>query len=114
MKTYQEGPIVTITAGEALTKNRFVDFEGKHTADKKAIGVTLFDVDSGDDASIQASGICAVEAGGAITAGSLVSSDADGKAVALTLSALADVEKICGIALDAASADGDYINVALR
>ena len=110
MKTYQEGPLITIEAGEALTKKRFVDFEGKHTADKKAIGVTLFDTDSGDPATLQASGIVVVEAGGTITAGDLVSSDSDGKAVSLTLSAVADVAKICGVALDSVSS-GEFLNV---
>ena len=112
MKTRQEGPIISLTAGEDLTAKRFVDFEGKHTVDKKAVGVVIYDTDSGDEATVQCAGIAVVEAGGTITAGDLVSSDADGKAVSLTLSAVSDVAKICGIALDDAS-NGDYINVKL-
>jgi len=113
MKSYQEGPIGSITAGEALTKRRFVDFEGKHTIDIKCIGVTLFDADSAAQASILMNGIAVVEAGGAVTAGNHVSSDADGKAVALTIDNVNDIPKNNGVALDAATADGDIIRVKL-
>jgi hypothetical protein len=112
MKAREYGPVVTLEAGEALTANRFVDFAGKHTVDKRAIGVCLFATDSGDQASIQCTGIAVVEAGGSITAGNLVSSDADGKAVALTISAVADVPKQCGVALDDASS-GEFLRVKL-
>ena len=112
MKSRQGGDVITMVAGEALTKNRFVDFEGKHTVDLAALGVTLFDADSGETASVQVSGIAVVEAGGSITAGNWVKSDANGKALANTLSAVADVAKICGTALDDGS-DGTYIRVKL-
>lgn len=112
MKSYQYGPVITVVAGEALTKRRFVDFEGKHTADLKCQGVTLFDGDSGKPVSAQKDGIALVEAGGNITAGSHVKSDGDGKAVALTFSAAADVPKDCGVALDTGS-DGSFIRVSL-
>ena len=113
MKSFQYGPVITVVAGEALTKRRFVDFEGKHTADLKCQGVTLDDSDSGDPVSVQKSGIALVEASGAITAGSHVKSDGDGKAAALTFSATADVPKDCGVAKDAATTDGDIIRVSL-
>ena len=113
MKARNQGPMLSVVATEALTKNRFVDPLGAHTADKKPLGVAIFDADSGGEATIQGAGIAVVEAGGAITAGNLVSSDADGKAVALTLSAATDAEKIAGVAIDAASADGDIITVKL-
>jgi len=113
MKSYQEGPIGTIEAGEALTKRRFVDFEGKHTVDVKCVGVSLFDTDSGDQASILMNGIAVVEAGGTITAGNHVSSDANGKAVALTIDNVNDIPKNNGVALDAATAAGEFIRVKL-
>lgn len=113
MKSYQEGPIITIAAGEAITKNRFVDFAGKHTVDLMAVGVALFDTDSGDPISVLGSGVAVVESGGAVTAGNLVSSDANGKAVALTLSTAADAGKICGVAIDTASGAGEFIRVRL-
>ena len=108
MKTSQEGPFITITAGEALTKHRFVDYAGKHTVDLPSIGVTKFDVDSGDQASLDAGAVVVVEAGGAITAGDLVKSDASGKAV--SAGTTFDI-KVCGIAISAATADGDFIDV---
>lgn len=110
MKARQTGDMITITAGEALTKRRFVDFEGKHTVDKPAIGVTIFDVDSGDQAQLQGQGIAVVESGGGITAGDLVKSDANGKAV--TAGTTWDV-KVCGVALDTASGAGEFIQVKL-
>lgn len=115
-KAYQLGPICTVGATEALTKRRFVDATGKHTADVPAIGVTLFDTDSGDNATVQTEGIAVVEAAGAITAGThhFVSQDANGKAVALAISAAADVVKICGTPLTSATTDGDLILVKLR
>lgn len=119
MKTTEYGPVVSITAGEALTKKRFVDFAGKHTVDLPAIGVTIDDCDSGDEASVQITGIAVVEAGGQITAGNWVSSDADGKAVALTIvydnstNLAASLNKKCGIALDDASGAGVFIRVML-
>ena len=110
MKARQTGPMITIAAGEALTARRFVDFSGKHTVDKPAIGVTIFDVDSGDQAQLQSTGIAVVESGGAITAGDLVKSDADGKAV--SAGTTWDV-KVCGVAIDAATDAGEFIQVKL-
>ncbi len=105
---------ITIMAAEAITKDRFVDYSGKHTADISCAGVALFDTDSGSAISVQHVGRVPVEAGGAISAGAFVSSDANGKAVSLTLSAVADIAKICGKAVEAASADGDLILVDLK
>jgi len=113
MRTRNVGPYLTVLATEALTKNRFVDVAGAHTVDKKPLGVAVFDADSGDEATVQATGIAVVEAGGAISAGDLVSSDANGKAVSLTLSAATDAGKIAGVAMSASSADGDIINVKI-
>lgn len=120
MKGVQYGPVISITAGEALTQRRFIDFEGKHTVDLPAIGVTLDDVDSSGEASIQCSGIALVESGGAITAGNLVSQDASGRAVALTLATdsaanlAASIVKICGVALDTTTDAGQFLRVALK
>jgi len=114
MKAYQLGPKVTLVAGAAITAKRFVAYNGQHAANQPAIGVALFDTDNGDPITLQTAGIAVVESGGAITAGNLVASDANGKAVALTLSAVGDVSKICGVALDSASAAGEYIRVSLK
>lgn len=105
----QEGPIGTIEAGEALSAKRFIDFEGKHTIDIQAIGVTLFAVDSGDQCQYQMYGEPVVEAGGTITAGDLVKADADGKAV--SAGTTWDI-KVVGVALNSAVAAG-FLNVKL-
>lgn len=113
--TRQEvGAPITVVATEALTKNRFVDYAGAHTADGKVAGVALFDTDSGSAATVQYAGIATVTSAGSVSAGNLVKSDANGKAAALTLSAVGDVAKIAGVAMDAGATDGDLIRVLLR
>lgn len=119
MKTFQYTNPLSIEAGEALTAKRFVDFEGKHTVDKRCIGVTIDDCDNGGMASVVGSGIAVVEAGNGITAGDHVKSDADGKALTLTYptdtaaNLAAAIVKFCGIALDTASGAGVFIRVKL-
>jgi hypothetical protein len=114
-KSRQEiGNPLTIVAAEALTANRFVTWDGKHTANDKIAGVALFETNSGSACSVQYAGIAVVEAAGSITAGSLVASDADGKATSLSLAAVSDVPKIAGVAIDGASAAGEMIRVLLR
>lgn len=103
----------SITATEAITGKRFVAYDGTHTVDLSCAGVAEFDTDSGDEISVLVLGRVPVQAGGSISAGAFVSSDANGKAVSLTLSAVADVAKICGKAVEAAS-DGDIILVDLK
>jgi hypothetical protein len=122
MKTRQEGNLITITASEAITKNRFVTPDGYHTVDKKAAGVALFDAASGDPVTVQAAGVAVVEAAGAITVGThvYVSMDADGKAAALAIptdsaaNIAAFLPKICGIPMDSATQAGDMIRVLIR
>jgi len=113
MKSYQLGPKGTIVAGEAITKNRFVDCLGTTVVDTKCAGVALFDAADGETVTIQMSGIAVVESGGAITAGNHVSADADGKAVALTIDNVDDIPKNNGVALDTASGAGEFIRVRL-
>ena len=114
MKAYQLGPTITIVAAEAITKRRFVTALGKHTVDKRAAGVALFDTDNGDPITVQCAGVGVVESGGAITAGNLLSMDADGKALALTYDNVSDFDKYCGVAMDAASDAGEFIRVMLK
>ena len=115
MKTSQNSFIITLAAGEALTKKRFVDATGKHTADVPAIGATTDDVDSGNRASIDTGPVIVVEAAGVITVGThhFVKSDANGKAVAHSISGHADFVKVAGTPLDTSAADGDMIRVRL-
>jgi uncharacterized protein DUF2190 len=113
MKAYQLGPLGTIVAAEALYNNRFVDCLGTTVVDLKCAGVTLFDVADGESATIQMSGIAVVESGGAVTAGNHVSADSSGRAVALTIDNVNDIPKNNGVALDAATAAGEFIRVRL-
>lgn len=109
MYARQEGPIGTIEAGEALTAKRFIDAGGLHTVDLPALGVTLYNVDSGDQCQYQMYGEPVVEAGGTITAKDLVKSDANGKAV--SAGTTWDI-KVCGLAVHSA-VDGGFLRVKL-
>jgi len=101
-----ENDVLTLTAGEAITAFRLVDTEGKHTVKVEAVGVALFDTDSGSVISVGAAPIEVVEAGGTCTAGGGLSSDADGKVVNYSSSGI-----IVGYALDTASSG--YIRMLL-
>ena len=106
MKTHHPILITSITAAAALAQRQFVGLDGDVCgAGEKALGVAEYAADSGDQATVNAIGVILVEAGGAISAGAQVESDASGKAV--TLSAGASN----GYALDAAAADGDVIRI---
>ncbi|HSW36021.1 MAG TPA: capsid cement protein [Candidatus Limnocylindrales bacterium] len=76
----------SIKAAAALaTKHRFVNFAGNYCgANAKAAGVLAQPTLSGDMAPINIIGLTIVEAGGAITAGKRVASDASGRAVQAT------------------------------
>ena len=111
------GIITTVKAGATLTARRFVATDGTHKADE-ALGAIEYNYDAGSAVGVQISGIVEVEAAGAVTAQSFVTSDANGKAVALTLSTatysiVGNVQKICGKALTTATADGEIIMVKL-
>lgn len=107
MKTHQPILIISITAAADLAQRRFVGFDGDVcAAEAKALGVTEYAADAGNQATVNGNGIVLIEAAGAIAVGAQVESDANGKAV--TLSAGASN----GYALDAAAADGDVIRIA--
>lgn len=112
-KSRQDLGNITLVATEAITKDRFVDYAGAHTADGKVAGVALFDTASGSPITVQHKGIAVVTSAGSVSAGDLVKSDANGKAAALTLSAVGDVPKMAGVAMDAGTTDGDLIRVKL-
>lgn len=97
--------VITVVAGEAITAKRLVDFEGKHSAALSAVGVALFDTDSGDNISVGCAPIEVVESGAAITAGAALESDSSGRAV--TKSSGVTV----GRAMDAATGAGEFIRM---
>src|SRR3989338_3035630 len=126
----------TTKAAAAITKNRFVGFDGLHCgAGKKAYGVSRFDIPINEYGSIVLGGVVVVESGGALTKGKPVKSDANGKAVEggamdgvvdsgavavtssaangniLTLNGSEAPEVINGYAIEAASGAGEFIRI---
>lgn len=109
----------TFIAGADLTgkENLFVELTGAHTVDvckgtnDVPIGVLTdyYRAEQGQSVTVAIGGTVRVKAGGAITVGSFVSTDSNGKAVAKT----EDGDVARGIALEPASADGDIIEVLL-
>lgn len=94
----------------SVARRRFVSVDGngngiQATAATQVIGASMNEVTANQVLEI-ADGIVMVEAAGAITAGVAVYSDADGKAVATG-------DKIAGVAITAASADGEIIAVKI-
>lgn len=79
-------------------------------ASTRAVGVIVEPAGAGKPVGIALSGIVKVIAGDAISAGSLIVSDANGKAIARTDE---DAELICGIALEASANAGDEILIKL-
>ena len=106
-KLYKPLLIDSLKANEDLAKQVFVDFEGNIcTAGKKAFGVCDVETNKDQIAPIAVLGILLVVAGGTITKGSNITSDANGKAVVVT-----STEAINGYALDDGS-EGEVIRIA--
>jgi hypothetical protein len=138
MKTYKTALTDSITAAVDLVKHRFIGFDGNYCgADAKALGVSETDTKAGQQCPVIVYGIALVEAGGAISKGQAVKSDANGKAVAATNfsvsvpagattvtsdAAQPDLveaggvlpEAVNGYALDDAAGAGEIIRVVLR
>jgi hypothetical protein len=85
-----EGLIKTFTAGAAVAARRIVTFDGTDdgeviqgaAATGLLIGVSDLSAASGERVDVVLSGVAVVEYGGSVTQGALLTSDADGKAVA--------------------------------
>ena len=106
-KLYKPLLIDSLKANTDLPKQVFVDFEGNIcTAGKKAFGVCDVETDKDQLAPIAVLGILLVVAGGTITKGSNITSDANGKAVVVT-----STEAINGYALDDGN-EGEVIRIA--
>lgn len=106
----------SLPAGGAIARARFVSVDSngngiQATASTKVIGasmnlITADENTAGGHIVEVADGIVMVEAAGAITAGTAVSSNADGKATTGDANA-------CGIALTGATAAGELVAVKL-
>jgi hypothetical protein len=82
-------------------------------ANARALGVLQNKPKSGEAAAIQTEGQTKVVAGGAFAVGDYVKSDANGKAVQVTGEAAGTIVELLGIALEAAAADGDIVEIQL-
>lgn len=107
MKTQQILLTTTILALADLSRFRLVGFDGGVcAAGAKALGPCEVTTSAGEQAPVNMTGALLVEAGGPITVGAEVESDATGRAIAKTTGVSN------GWALDAAAAAGDVIRVA--
>jgi hypothetical protein len=118
------------TIGERITQLAGADLTGKEnlitkqssTTDNTVIlaaadstplrGVITQGATSGNGVTLQITGVAKVIAGAAVAAGALVTSDAAGKAVAV--SATVGLRYVLGEALEAAAGAGAFIAVLLR
>jgi len=107
----QSTPILSlsITASGAIVAHRFVTPAlDQAVANEYTLGVARTAAADGAQVTVDVLGTTVAEAGAAISAGATLETDADGKAVTWATSGAA-----VGIALQAAAADGDLIEVLL-
>ncbi len=96
----------SVLAAASLAQLTFVNYAGGvPTAGQRTLGIANADYDAGEQAGVKTHGELLVVAGGAITAGTEVESDAQGRAVTRSTGVVA------GVARDAATAAGDIIRV---
>ncbi|MFV2030803.1 DUF2190 family protein [Neisseria sp. S1] len=99
----------TVKATGKVVANRFVTFAGKQAlANEAVLGVSPYDADEGDTLAVDVVGIAVVEAGGAVTVGAKVDTDAQGCAVTHATG------EAVGTALSTAAEAGDLIRVLLK
>ena len=106
-RLYKPLLIDSVLAQADLIKQRFIGFDGNVcSAGAKAYGICDVETDAGQFAPVAVLGILLVEAGGAIPAQAKITSDANGRATAIT-----STEEVNGYSLDAATAEGDIIRI---
>jgi len=106
-KLYKPLLIDSITAKTYLPKQRFVGFDGNIcAAGAKALGICDVETDANQQAPVATLGILLVETASAVTQGSKICSNADGKAVQVT-----GTEEVNGYAIDSASGTGEIIRI---
>lgn len=111
---FKPGQGVTFTASAAVTGGRLVEVTGNRTvgpaaADSaKVVGVAGFDAAIGESVTVYAGGVQRPTASGAIAVGAKVMAAAAGKIATIGAGA-----NPLGIALVAAAADGDVIDVQM-
>lgn len=111
-KTYKPLLIDSIEAQADLTEKTFVGFDGNVCgANEKAYGVVDVATEAGQPAPVGVLGTFLVIAGGAITQGTAITSDANGKAVAIAADDDLTPDIINGYALDSATEAGEEIRI---
>ncbi|MCI4233674.1 DUF2190 family protein [Dickeya dianthicola] len=110
--TQQPVLTTTIVASAALTAQRFVGADNAPcAAGAIALGVAEVDGDWATAVPVNVLGIIAVEAGAAIARGQAVQSDASARAIPQVAAGETPAGVSNGIALDAATAEGDIIRI---
>lgn len=100
---------LTVAATGTISANRFVTPAGAQAgADANTLGVTRTAAVSGDKITVDALGTAVVESGAAISAGASLKTDSSGRAITWATSGA----KV-GIALEAATGSGQFIEVLL-
>lgn len=113
--TQNEGKIVSLIAAVSLTAHQYRFMKattgGVTYADGSSwiAGVLQNAPASGAAAEVAINGIVKVEAGGTVTDGGLVESDSAGKAVDKS-----GAGYTAGVALDAATTDGEFVRILLQ
>lgn len=95
-----------LTAGQVVYISGSMKVKATTAATSAVLGVAMFDAKSGEPVAVECEGLFKLTAAGAITAGAQVAAAAGGKVA----TAASGANKI-GIALNAASADGDPVFV---
>jgi hypothetical protein len=112
MATDQITQTVTVIAGADLSalQYRFVEADGTLPAGAgaDAMGVNYSKVTSGRPATVVVAGVAKVVAGAAVAVKDKIQTDANGKAIPATTG-----DHVLGMALTAAGADGEVIEVLL-
>lgn len=109
--TYHDLFSFSIKAAAAITKRRFVGYDGNLCgAGAKAFGVALFDQNINEQVTCIVEGIAVVESGGALTKGDPVESDATGRAVAAT--AMDGVVDAGAVAVTSSAANGNILTLS--
>lgn len=100
---------LTVAAAGTIAANRFVKPDGTQAgADANALGASRTAAVSGEKLTVDVLGTTTVEAGAAIAAGATVKSDSQGRAITWATSGAR-----LGIALEAAGAAGQFIEILL-
>lgn len=111
---FKPGQAITRTASATVTGGRLITVAGAHAAADSTtwLGVASHDAANGDSVGVYCDGVQKLTASAAIAAGDRVKCAAAGKVATLTAGSDA-YDRLVGIALEAASADGDKILVKL-